>query len=95
MFVATTTNTYRSVDGGGSWAAVLTGEPGNISYVPSSPMTVYASYGQTIYVSTDGGGTFPTTHMVPNQTLDTVVVGPSGANDIYFSGKLGLFSLIQ
>ncbi len=80
---------YKSIDGGATWTAAVSGMAGQpvlaIAIDPTTPATVYSGTSSTVYKSVDGGGSWsPVSTGLPGFTaVNALAIDPSAPATIY------------
>ncbi len=85
LFAGTGSGVYKSVDGGASWAAASSGLPpagvSGLAMDPHDSSRLYA-WGYTLYVSTNGGGSWSILAMLSDR-LSEFVIDPANTKVLY------------
>jgi hypothetical protein len=90
VFVGVNSALFRSVDGGGSWATVLSANPFALAYAPSSPGTIYVGTGSSVAVSTNSGAGFGTPVSV-GKRINALAVDPASPQQVYAATSDGVY----
>ncbi len=90
---------FKSIDKGMNWFSVSDtvrlGTMTAIAVDPTDPLTVYASGGNNVYKTTNGGGTWATVYSVANLNCNDIAIFPHNPNVILLAGGGGLFKSIN
>lgn len=89
VYAATSTDIFKTTDGGASWSIILT-ESGlscnSLAISPSTPTTIFAGTSNGLYRSTDSGSNW--TEMLTEQ-IDDVLFRPNDGSTIYVLARTG------
>lgn len=90
---------FKSTDKGLNWFSVSdTFRLGTVTAIavdPTNTNIVYASAGNYVYKTTDGGGIWATTSTITNLGCNTISIFPSNPNVVLLAGGSGLFKSID
>jgi hypothetical protein len=81
------TGVYKSTNSGTSWtnisAGVISTTLSDLAISPSNPTTIYATTGNTLYVTTNDGGSWTT--RTPPATINDIAVDPTNPSKIWIA----------